>query len=35
MLFLWHVGELACTIVAADDHVLDGFPGTGHVHAVG
>lgn len=23
------------TIVAADDHVLDGFPGPGHVHAVG
>ena len=30
----WHVGELECTIVAADDHVLDGFSGPGHVHAV-
>ena len=40
MLFLRHVEELAygsvaCTVVAADDHVLDGLPGAGHVHAVG
>lgn len=26
---------MTLTIIAADDHVLDGFSGAGHVHAVG